>query len=205
MKKVIFIFIAVHLLFSCERNDLYDFANSVNTKLQIILGSGTLTMNWDVVNGAVSYQIWYNTMNDPVTATPSIGGDIITNSETITGLTNGTLYYVWLKVKYEAGGTAKIITSGTGKPVAAPVVSIIPASTTLSLNWPPVTGADSYEVWYGLTNVQENAVQVGGVITGSGYSITGLTSSTTYYIWMRSKNSTGTSSFSSMQTGLTNP
>ena len=116
MKKITIIFLASILLFSCERNDMFEVANSGKTKLSITPGDGQLILNWTPVSGAVAYQVWYFDMDDPDFAT-QWGGNLTATSQTITGLANGVVTYVWLKVLYVAGGTAEIVASDSGIPV----------------------------------------------------------------------------------------
>ena len=75
-------------------------------KTQAVLGAPAVTggnkkllVRWDAVPDAIAYEVWCNTANDPASATRQ-GSDVSATKYTITGLTNGTLYYVWVKVKY---------------------------------------------------------------------------------------------------------
>lgn len=204
MNKIIIIFLTSILLFSCERNDMFEVANSGKTKLSITPGDGQLILSWTPVSGAVAYEIWHHTSDDPIAAVMDVEGYINTNYN-ITSLTNGTLYYVWLKVLYTAGGPAEIIASGSGIPMAIPSApptpSITPGDSQLTFNWMSVAEATSYEVYFNTVNDAFTAAQVGGVITGTSYVLTGLTNGTTYYMWVKAKNSVGTSGFSSPANG----
>jgi len=128
------------------------------------------------------------------------------------------MYYVWIKMLSEAGGTSGIIASGTGMPstvstttttipliVLAPpdLPTATPIASMLMLTWNAVPGATAYEVWYSATNNSLAAVQQGGDITTTNYTLYGLTTATTYYFWIKAKNETLTSPYSPMGSGTT--
>jgi arabinan endo-1,5-alpha-L-arabinosidase len=63
-------------------------------------GNGQVTLNWTVSNGSINAQeVYRDTDSDPAgrvrIASPSSG----TRSTTVTGLTNGTTYYFWIKAR----------------------------------------------------------------------------------------------------------
>ncbi len=84
----------------------------------IIASDTALSLKWSPVTGADAYEVWYHTADDSASAIQS-GGDIAGTNHVITGLSNDTLYYVWLKFRNSAGtcdfgpvasGTPRIIT-----------------------------------------------------------------------------------------------
>ncbi|PKL15851.1 MAG: hypothetical protein CVV49_19275 [Spirochaetae bacterium HGW-Spirochaetae-5] len=79
MNKIIIIFLTSILLFSCERNDMFEVANSGKTKLSITPGDGQLILSWTPVSGAVAYEIWHHTSDDPIAAVMDVEGYINTN------------------------------------------------------------------------------------------------------------------------------
>jgi hypothetical protein len=89
----------------------------------VIGGHKKLTLTWTAVSGASGYVLYYGTINDPNSATewdnhvPAAAGEII---GLITGLTNETLYYVWVKAKNAIGLSGESpVGSGTPKPKPA--------------------------------------------------------------------------------------
>ena len=78
----------------------------------------TIEVSWTSVPGATDYEVWYYAANIPAAAVKS-GGTVTGTSASITGLSNGTTYYVWIKAGY-AGG----ITSGLGL-ASAPAIAAI--------------------------------------------------------------------------------
>ncbi len=79
----------------------------------VTAGDRQLTVQWSPVNGATSYEIWKNIADDPATA--SLVAEAMDTSHVITGLENGTTYYVWLKAKNNAG-TSGFSPAGKGIP-----------------------------------------------------------------------------------------
>jgi hypothetical protein len=158
-----------------------------------------LKVEWSVVSFASAYEVWFGASSDSSSAT-QFGDDVDGVSATITGLTNGTTYYVWLKAKNNVG-TSGFSSSANAKPNVVPNAPDAPVLTAgnerITAAWSAVTGAESYEVWYGTSS--ENAEQFGLDISAEGTlqaTITGLTNGTTYSVWLKAKNSAGTSGFS---------
>jgi hypothetical protein len=156
-----------------------------------------LTVSWSAVTGAFAYEVWINTVNDNASAT-KYGSDVTTTTCTITGLTNGTTYFVWLKAKNSAGiSWFSSPASGTVAP-GAPGMPVITSGVAnqLTVSWTAVTGATAYEVWYNTVNDLGSATKLGSDINGTNCTINGLASSTTYYVWLKAKNTAGTSGLS---------
>jgi fibronectin type 3 domain-containing protein len=170
----------------------------------VTVGDQQLTVNWTAVSEATMYEVYYNTTNTTASAQQS-GGDITGTTATITGLTNGTTYYVWVKAK-NAGGTSDFSPRASGKPVAAPpeapaVPTVSAGNNELGVNWTAVTGATAYEVYFHTTDDSAAATKFGADVTTHSATITGLTNTTTYYVWVKAKNADGTSSFSPSASG----
>jgi hypothetical protein len=82
-------------------------------------------------------------------------------------------------------------------PVAPSAPAVSPGDTQLTVTWTAVEGATAYEVYYGTSSDSGSASKYGTDVTrGTSATITGLTNGTTYYVWVKAKNSTGTSDFS---------
>jgi hypothetical protein len=153
-----------------------------------------LMLNWTSVAGADAYEVYYNTDNTMPGSPPFT---VSTNTATINSLINGTIYYVWVKGRNADGAnTASVAVSG--KPLAAPGTPIIVAGNgQLTVSWTAATGADEYEVFYGIGTPSTLAATV----SGTSKIITGLTNGTNYSVAIRGKNTTGSSGISAMSNG----
>ncbi|MCL2270164.1 MAG: fibronectin type III domain-containing protein, partial [Treponema sp.] len=171
-------------------------------------GSRSLTASWDAVEYASAYEVWTGTTNDSGKA-QKWGSDISggVTETVISGLTNDTTYYVWIKAK-NLVGTSGFSPSANARssayavePVTPGMPAVIPGFGSLEINWQETEGALSYELWTGITNNTESAKKHGADIQGKSITLTGLVNETTYYIWIKAKNNTGASGFSPMASG----
>jgi hypothetical protein len=161
----------------------------------ISIGTGQIIITWAAVEGATAYEVWIGTVNNSASATKN-GVDISTSlSTTISSLTNGTTYYIWIKAKnsYGISGFSPV---ANGKPVANATAPTLSASNgQLSVTWTAIAGAEQYEVFYGTgINPPQTASQT---VTGTSTTISGLVNGTTYNVWINGINSTGTGAMSS--------
>ncbi len=165
-----------------------------------------LTVTWSAAAGASRYEVYYGTSNSSSSATKFTGdGNDTDTTCIITGLSNGTIYYVWVNAINSAGTSDFSSTPSSGTPAIPVTIPPAPASPTatsgdgrLDVTWMAVTGATSYKVFYSTTNNSAGATE----FTGDGNTadtaciITGLTNGTPYYVWVKAVNSAGESSFS---------
>jgi hypothetical protein len=169
----------------------------------VVPGDQELAVSWIAVDGATAYEVWYHTADNSVAA-QKYGADFTALTTTITGLNNGTPYYVWVKAKNGVGSSA-FSGSVSGTPLPPPAAPAAPAvmagNQQLTVSWTAVSGATAYEVWHGTANDTGSAQQSGGDVTGTTTTITGLANGTTYYVWIKAKNSAGTSGFSPSASG----
>ncbi|MFQ5597123.1 MAG: fibronectin type III domain-containing protein [Nitrospiria bacterium] len=89
--------------------------------VQATAGNGKVTISWDAVAGATSYNLYWNTTGGVTTADNQITG--VTSPHIHTGLTNGTTYYYIVTA---------VTASGEGPPSAE--VSATPVATGASFN-----------------------------------------------------------------------
>jgi hypothetical protein len=75
---------------------------------------GALEVVWTTVPYAASYKVLYAAVDDVAAAV--VYSEVTTTTETITGLTNGTAYWVWLKGVNALGDSAASTPSSTGTP-----------------------------------------------------------------------------------------
>lgn len=163
----------------------------------ITTGDAKLTVTWTASAGTDEYEVYYGTTSTPDTLWDTIS----TTSTTITGLVNGTTYYVRIRAK--GVGTSDFSPVVNGTPfLAAPGTPIVTAGdANLTITWAEIENAETYEIWTETSNNSSNAVKYGEDITGTATTITGLTNGTIYYVWIKAKSSTGTSVFSPVASG----
>ena len=172
-------------------------------------GNQALTVRWEPVEMASAYEVWAETSGNSANAAKH-GADISggLTQTTLTGLINGTTYYVWIKAKnsYGASGfspAANASPSATAVPPPAPAAPLVTeVIRELIVSWQAVAGAEAYEVWAGTSSNPANAVKQGADTAELSASVTNLVSETTYYVWIKAKNSYGASGFSPVVSGM---
>jgi len=75
------------------------------------------------------------------------------------------------------------------------------SSSSISVSWNSVSGATSYDVYFEIGS--STVKNLAGNVTGTSFTHTGLTASTTYYYYIKAKNSAGESGFSSFSFATT--
>ncbi|URZ01538.1 fibronectin type III domain-containing protein [Clostridium felsineum] len=159
---------------------------SVVSNVTSIATSTSITVNWDKVAGAVSYDV-------------EVDGKVITGitgtSYEITGLTAGTDHTYRVRVITTAGvGVWTDLTTKSTLSIVTGVTSVV-GSTTITVNWTAVTGATGYDI-------EVDGKVITG-ITGTSYEITGLTAGTSYSYRVRAIFSEGTSDWNELITKST--
>ena len=172
----------------------------------VTAGSRALFVSWQAAEGAESYEVWAGTSSNPASAVKQ-GEDTTALSATVTNLVNGTAYYVWIQAKNRTGTSGfSPATSGTPTALASPpsapaAPTVTPGNGQLFVNWRAVEDAESYEVWAGTSGNSADAAKRGADISGLSTALTGLVKGTAYYVWIKAKNSAGTSGFSPAASG----
>ena len=151
-------------------------------------GDGWLSLSWDSAIGAEQYEVYYNTANT-IPASPS--QTVSTTTATISGLTNGTIYYIWVKGINSSGETTSAVVSA--KSIAVPEEPVLyPGVEQLVVTWTAIAGADEYEVYYGTTSMPTTLATTTAATFAT---ISGLTPDTAYYVRLRAKNANGVSDY----------
>lgn len=157
---------------------------SAPTGVSTAATSGQVTISWNAVTGATSYNIYWSTTS----------GVTVTNGTKITGatspylhnsLTNGTTYYYIVTAVNGAGESAPSIQTSAMPQVpaaGAPTgVLAMPGDTQNTITWSTVTSATSYNIYWSTTSgvTKANGTKISNVT--SPYTHIGLTNGTTYY------------------------
>jgi formylglycine-generating enzyme required for sulfatase activity len=156
---------------------------------QVRPGNKKLVLSWDEVPGAGSYEVYCGETEPGEGASPVQTVDV--PAATVSGLANGTNYYVRLRAK-NSSGTGGFGPSARGTPALQfPPPSLVRGNGELLVGWAAEEGID-YQVWYGASGNTGDAVQWNGPIARSGIvagtTITGLVNGTACHVWIRPVN-----------------
>jgi fibronectin type 3 domain-containing protein len=164
-------------------------------------GAGQVTVSWQAVSGASSYNIYWSTTPGVTTSTGTKIASA-TSPHIQTGLANSTsCYYIVTAVNSvgESAASSQVFATTNAAP-PTPTVPAAPSGVTatggtrqVTVAWPAVAGATSYNIYWSMTS---------GVTKTSGTRIPGATSpavhsslsdGTTYYYIVTAVNGTGES------------
>lgn len=151
--------------------------------------TGQIALSWTPTTGATNYNVYRSTTSGSYGA--ALATAVAGTTYTDTTVVNGTQYYY--TVKANNGIESAASNEATGMSIASFTISATsaPTTSTIQVTWPATSGATAYDVRYG-TSTGSYATTVSGVT--SPYTITGLTSATTYYIVVRARNVIGSGS-----------
>jgi predicted secreted protein len=152
----------------------------------------SMTATWPAVTNASGYKLLRATVNDIAFASVIYSGTDLTKIST--RLTPDTTYYFWLLAsgsgaysnsEYDTANATTDSVASTAVTLPSPSFSMIADGDTIVIaNWGSVANADSYEYYFGTTNVFGSAsLEYSG--TNLTKTKTGLTASTTYYGWVK--------------------
>jgi chitodextrinase len=150
--------------------------------------SSTIDLSWTAATdnvGVTGYDVYVN---------GSLNGTTAGTTYTVNGLAASTSYSIYVRAKDAAGNgtnsnTIAVSTQSAGdtQPPTAPTLSSTGATTTtIGLSWTAATdnvGVTGYDIY---VNGSLN-----GTVTGLSYTVSGLTASTSYSIYVRAKDAAG--------------
>jgi hypothetical protein len=150
---------------------------------QLTPGDERLSLSWVPVPDAESYEAWY-AEGAETAAKQQWNGETGGTAAVITGLKNGTLYYVWLRA-LNGAGPSEWSPPASGTPGLQGIrPSVIRGDGQLLLSWEGVPGVSAYEVWYAEGSETAAKQQWNGDTGGTATVITGLANGVSYYVWL---------------------
>ncbi len=149
-----------------------------------LVGDGQVTLSWNRVSSAASYNIYRSTTTGVSKATGTkISALVVANSYAdTTGLVIGaTYYYIVTAVNTNGESSESAQVSVTIPPLAPPTaVSAVAGDGKVTLSWSPVPFALSYNI-YRSTSAGQPGSKINQSAAASPYIDNGLTNGTAYY------------------------
>ncbi len=171
-------------------------APPVPETLTFLPGSGQLRANWSAAPRATKYAIAYNTVDLLEGAT--VVEDISGTTHTITGLENGTTYYVFVRAS-NTGGDSEWSSSFTGVPEipATPPQAVegqkaYADDRRVFLTWAVNEEASSYRIFQNTVNNLEGATEL-ATVADNFYRVKNLVNDAAYYFFIAAVNDVGSS------------
>ena len=179
------------------------------TGVTAVGGTNQVTVTWNTVTGATSYNIYYSTTTGVTTANGTkLAG--VASPDVVTGLAVSTTYFFIVTAVNSAGESVASSQVSATTNAAAPVVPAAPTGVSATagqvnsvpLTWTAVSGATSYNVYRGTaTGVTiGNGTKMSGIATTTftdTNSKAGLNANTAYFYIVTAVNATGESAASS--------
>lgn len=161
------------------------------------VSTSSVTLSWDAVSGVTGYQIYKSDTNDADAA------ELVKTqtgvSASLSGLSSGTVYYFWvrsLNSTNDPGDYSAAFTCKTSLAAPQNIFAAADTTTSVEVTWDAVVGAEGYDVYYGTTNSIASMTKAAST-TKTTYTVTGLTTGTTYFFRVRATDSSTESTASS--------
>ncbi|MCA8939009.1 MAG: fibronectin type III domain-containing protein, partial [Planctomycetes bacterium] len=144
-------------------------------------GDTTATLSFALVNGAVSYKVYFRSMSG-VTKLNSMSQTGSSSPITISGLGNGVTYY-FAVTAIDGGSESELSNEVSATPViAAPQnVSVVAGDKSATLSFASVFGATSYKIYSSTSSGVNKTNGAVNTTSTSPLTLTGLNNGTTYY------------------------
>ncbi|MBI4650984.1 fibronectin type III domain-containing protein [Candidatus Desantisbacteria bacterium] len=204
-KKCLFLFLSVMLIsiaLACgdnTKNNITTNVPAVPTNVNAVAGDGQITISWNSVSDATSYNIYWSTNTGVSKSNSKISG--LPSPYTHTALTNGITYY-YVVTAVNSAGESNVSTEVSAKPVAVSKIPNIPSNVSaasgdgqITISWNSVSDATSYNIyWSTNTGVSKSDNKI--AMASIPYIHTNLSNGIIYYYVITSVNSTGESDIS---------
>jgi len=168
--------------------------NAPTSVVATVNSANSIIVSWKEVSGATGYRIYRSTTSS---GTYELVGTTSAISYTNSGLTLGTTYYYKVSAYNSGGeGSQSDKVSTIALPMAPTGMTATPNSTSITISWSAVTGADGYKIYRSTTSSGTYAEI--STSTTTSYTNIGLTAGTVYYYKISAYNSSGEGSQSSI-------
>jgi mono/diheme cytochrome c family protein len=180
------------------------------TGVKAVGGDGQVTISWDPVANATSYDLYYATRSSVATEEDNDDADAkriknVTSPFVLKGLGAKSTYFFVVRAlnNNRRGPPSAEVSATTNTTAPAPTAPAAPTGVTatggtkqVTLSWPAVTGATSYNLYWSKTSgvTTANGTKIGGVTSPAVH--TGLTDSTSYFYVVTAVNGAGESAAS---------
>jgi len=156
-----------------------------------VSGSTELTISWNPVSNATSYNMYWSTSPGVNKNSNKITG--VTSPYIHLGLSSGTTYYYVVTAVNNLGESAASAVGSAllSLPNPPAAIAAVAEDGQVTVSW-NTNGADSYNIYMSTSSgvTKLNAISSGSSTTGT-YTQTGLSNGTTYYFVVTSVNSYG--------------
>ena len=153
-------------------------SNGTSPIVKVVAGNGKINAGWNSVDGATKYRVFI--YKDGVYTKK---GDTTGTSYTVSGLTNGVEYGIYV-IAYIDGGwrgtTNDYIRYATPSNGAAPIVTLAAGNEKITASWDAVDGATKYRVF----TYKDGVYTKKGETTSTTYTLSGLTNGVEYGIYV---------------------
>jgi subtilase family serine protease len=153
----------------------------------------SITLTWTAEPNASSFNVFEGTESGQEGATPVLTG-VTGTSATVSGLQHGQTYYFTVQAVGSLGDS--VVSSevnATIIPVPPSGLTATPGTQQVTLSWTASVGATSYDVYQGTSSGGEAATPVQTAVTGTTFTVSGLTGGTTYYFKVAAVDAGGVS------------
>jgi fibronectin type 3 domain-containing protein len=157
---------------------------SAPTGLAAVVGNTQLSLTWNPVTGANTYNLYRSTSSGGEGTVPYVTG-LSDPSFIDTGLANGTTYYYTATAVGDVGEGAKSLelasTPESSVLWAPQYLLATPSPSAITLYWDPAPGATTYNIYRSTTAGGEGATPYQTAVTDSTFTDTSVVNGTTYY------------------------
>jgi fibronectin type 3 domain-containing protein len=172
---------------------------SLPTGVNATAGDGQVSISWNSVSGATSYNLYWST-SPGVNKTTGTKISNVTSPYSYTGRINGTTYYYVVTAQNALGESSESsqVSATPGHPPTAPTgVNATAGDGQVSISWNSVSEATSYNLYWSTSSGVNKTTGTKISNVTSPYTHTGRINGTTYYYVVTAVNSYGESSESS--------